>query len=382
MFSKERLLKDLEILTNMDSGSYDVEGVRAVNAWFANVFARAGWKITWHENQKAPLSNNFYASMGSADDPVDLLVLCHTDTVFAQGEAVKRPFSFDAAKQRVTGPGVADMKSGCLFALYAAEEIAKTPSFKGKVGFFYNGQEEIGSVETRPIIEKYCRQSDFVIATEAVRANGNYLKQRKGIGRYTITFRGISAHAGVDPKSGQSAITEMGHWIVYLSSLTDHSKGINVNCGVVKGGTVANTVADFAELKIDVRAARYEDAQHIESLIFDKLNHRANEKISVEVDGKITRPPMVPTPESEKACEQITALGKKHGIEVTWGESGGGSDASFASGLGKPALDGLAAVGGAAHTEREYLEIGDIDQRYALFLDIVRLLSTTENRGV
>ena len=51
MFSKERLLKDLEILTNMDSGSYDVEGVRAVNAWFANAFTRAGWKITWHENK-------------------------------------------------------------------------------------------------------------------------------------------------------------------------------------------------------------------------------------------------------------------------------------------------------------------------------------------
>ncbi len=374
MFSREEFMRDLEQVVNMDSGSFCLDGVRAVNALFARRFEESGWKIRWHEHREGPLSNSFYAYQGEEDAHRDLLVLCHTDTVFAEGEAAKRPFAVSADGSRVTGPGVADMKSGCLFALYAARILGSDPALRGRLAFFFNGQhEEGGSIGTRGLIEDYSRKSAFVIATEPVRANGSYLNRRKGIGRYTITFHGLSAHAGVNPQDGQCAITEMAHWILYCASLNDYPRGVSVNCGVVTGGTVPNAVADFAQLKIDVRANEYDDAKRIEARIFDKLNHKANKAIDVRIAGRITRPPMTPTPESLAACEAITALGKKRGIEVIWGSSGGGSDASFASGVGKPVLDGLTAVGGGMHTDKEYLVVSDIDRRFALFLDIVNL---------
>lgn len=374
MFNNTQFRNELEHLVNIDSGSFCTDGVRLVNKWFAERFEKAGWDIKWFEHEKGPKSNSFLAYKGN-DAEFNLLVLCHTDTVFPEGEVAKRPFKLSDDGERYTGPGVADMKSGCLFALYSAEELIKDPKFGGKVAYFFNGQhEEGGSIGTKEIIELYSSRSKFVIATEPARPSGMCLKQRKGISRYTLTFKGKSAHAGVNPEDGECAITEMAHWIIYLSSLTDYSKGITVNCGVVKGGTVPNAVADFAELKIDVRVVVYEDAKRIEKLIFDKLDNKINQKVDVEIAGRITRPPLMPCLESEKVAATITEMGKKYGLDIKWTSSGGGSDASFSSGMGIPSLDGIAAVGGGFHTEREYLETKDIDKRYYLFNDTIKLL--------
>ncbi len=342
----------------------------------ASKFKQAGWDITWLEHTKGPLSNSFIVHKGEVSS-LNLLFLCHTDTVFKNGDTHKNPFRKTEDGKRYMGLGVYDMKASCLYALYIAEEIMKeAPENSGRVAFLFNGQEEISSIGTREVIEKYCKISKYVFALEPARANGASVKQRKGVSRYNISFTGKPAHSGVNPQDGESAILEMAHWITYIESLTDYETGLTVNCGIVKGGSSVNTVPEHAELQVDVRSVNYEDAIEADKKIKAKINNKANSKIDVVINGGITRPPMKPTAETEKLCIDITERGKKYGLDITWIATGGGSDASFASGVGVVTLDGLGPVGGKSHSFEEYVEIHELDTRYELLkettLDLIK----------
>jgi glutamate carboxypeptidase len=64
----------------------------------------------------------------------------------------------------------------------------------------------------------------------------------------------------------------------------------------------------------------------------------------------------------EKAKEAAASLG--FALEET--STGGASEASFASALGIPALDGLGADGDGAHAEDEHVMVSSLPRRAAL----------------
>ena len=98
----------------------------------------------------------------------------------------------------------------------------------------------------------------------------------------------------------------------------------------------------------------------------------------MDLEGGITRPPLVPTERGDELIAAITEMGKPYGIDVTWGFSGGGSDASFASDMGKPALCGMGPVGGGYHTDREYLQTVDLQGRLCIFRDFVEAIGNQQ----
>lgn len=156
MFNKEQFYKDLETIVNIDSGSYDPEGTTQVAKWFSKRFEALGWHANWHDPQPGKRGKSVFLAPPRTDE-MDLFITCHVDTVFPKGEVSRRPFSKD--EKRLYGPGVGDMKAGCLFTLMALEELIAEKSLLGKIGVFFNTEEEISSVNTRPIIEAYAKKA-------------------------------------------------------------------------------------------------------------------------------------------------------------------------------------------------------------------------------
>ena len=83
---------------------------------------------------------------------------------------------------------------------------------------------------------------------------------RKGVGHFDLKVTGVSAHSGIDPGSGASAVHALAHIITSLEQLNDPVHGVSVNVGVIRGGTRSNVVAETAEAEIDVRVVRAADA--------------------------------------------------------------------------------------------------------------------------
>jgi len=374
-FDLHRFEQELAFLVNIDSGSRCLDGVNRIADWFADRLHTLGWTVRFVQEKPDLYGKSVYAVNGSPG-PTDLLILSHIDTVYPEGTAAGRPFSRTSGT--FTGPGVADMKAGCLMALHAFEQLQENSGIPGHIGFFLNGEHELSCPTTRPFIEEISRDSRVVIATEPARMDGSCVSQRKGILRYRLQFKGKSAHSGVNPQNGACAVTEMASVILYLKGLEDPASGITVNPGLVTGGTSVNIVPDLAECQVDVRVVEMEDADRIDRLVRERVLNPVNRSVRSVLEGGITRPPLVPTERSRELISGINGIARNYEVDLKWSFSGGGSDASFASAFGIPALCGMGPVGGHYHSEQEYLQTVDLQERLCIFRDTVAAICRKE----
>jgi len=146
-----------------------------------------------------------------------------------------------------------------------------------------------------------------------------------------------------------------------------------VNVDVVRGGTKANVIPDYARAVVDVRVANAGEKERIE-LCFQQIAQRTHVSgVRVEVQGGIHRPPMVPSELTLGLWEQIVEIGTRLGQEMTLIATGGGSDGNFTSALGVPTIDGLGPRGGSAHSQDEFLDLESINPTVALICEICKV---------
>ena len=91
---------------------------------------------------------------------------------------------------------------------------------------FINSDEEIGSPESRPFIRRLARRACRAFVLEpALGLSGKLKTTRKGAGSFVVRVAGKSAHAGLNPEAGASAILELAHVIQKLHALNDPGAG-------------------------------------------------------------------------------------------------------------------------------------------------------------
>jgi glutamate carboxypeptidase len=270
------------------------------------------------------------------------------------------------------GPGSYDMKAGLvqgLFALEALDAVGAGPLPVTPV-FFINSDEEIGSHDSTRLIVRFARGADRCFVLEpSLGPNGSLKTARKGVGSFSITVRGVAAHAGLDPGKGASAILELSLIIQKLFALNDPDRGITVNVGTIDGGLSANVVAPQSTADVDVRVPTREDAERIERVIHGLEAETPGTEVIVE--GSVRRPPMERTPGNQRLWQLALRSAGELGITIEQAAAGGGSDGNTTS-LFAPTLDGLGAVGAGAHASNEHLVLDKMVERAAL---LSRLLS-------
>ena len=133
---------------------------------------------------------------------------------------------------RLHGPGVFDMKAG-IGGRHAGGSRAAGAGATGSaaVTMLWTTDEEVGSDTSRAAIEALARGSDAVLVLEPSLPGGAAKTSRKGVGEFELTVHGVSAHAGLDPGKGASAIHELAHQIVAIDALQDPARGVSVNVG-------------------------------------------------------------------------------------------------------------------------------------------------------
>lgn len=361
----------LEKLVNIDSGSYDKEGVDNVASILIDLYEALGFTVEVFPNEK--LGNNYRLVHKEAVDP-QIFITAHLDTVFPKGTVAERPFTI--VNDRAYGPGVIDMKASHVLTYFAIKSLIEKNSDAYKnVEILLNCDEEIGSPSSRPIIEKLAKGKSYALVMEPARANGAIVSARRGIGTYELMIEGKASHSGIAPKEGISAIQELSYKIQELHALSRHDEGVSVNVGLISGGTSVNTIAPSARAEIDLRISTDEQGVDLNKTIIDICEKNVVEGIKLKVTGGINRPPMMKTEESTKLVDLIKSEASKIGLKIDDVFTGGGSDASFTAGMGIPTVDGLGPVGGHQHSDKEYLEIDTLPERTLLFANVIKKLS-------
>lgn len=295
-----------------------------------------------------------------------VVILCHYDTVWPRGTVAARPFCRDG--DRITGPGVFDMKAGIVQSTYAVAALEATAIPRPTVRFILTGDEEIGSPVGRGAIETWCPGADVVLVPEPSQ-DGALKEARKGIGIFTASVHGRAAHAGVDAGEGVHAISAAAALALAAAELADPERGISVNVGRIAGGTQANVVPAYAELELEVRAWTSDDADRVMAAL--QMLRPPDDRVRVEWAGGWNRPPMEPTAAGRRLAAVAQECAAVLGFDLETTRTSGGSDGNFVSALGIPVLDGLGAVGGGAHAEHEWISASAMPQRATILAAVL-----------
>ncbi len=303
----------------------------------------------------------------SHHQPIQLL-LGHSDTVWPLGTLEKMPLSLRQGK--MYGPGIYDMKAGLVQIVFALEALSVRGLFPQVAPVIsINSDEEIGSYESTPQIRRLAKIAERAFVMEpSLGPMGKLKTRRKGIGEFTLRIIGQAAHAGLEPEKGASAILELSFVVQKLFQLNDPQSGITVNVGTIDGGLRPNVVAPESRAVVDVRVLHSKDVPKIESTILGLQPTTPGTQLIVE--GKIERPPMEKTPGNQKLWQLAKQEASELGIEIEQGTAGGSSDGNLTS-LYTPTLDGLGAVGDAAHAPGEFVYLDQMVERAALLAQLI-----------
>ncbi|MCG7588214.1 M20 family metallopeptidase [Photobacterium sp. OFAV2-7] len=370
-FSLQEYLEELRPLINVDCGTLTTEGIEVIAQQMADKYLDMGWYVKRVDCGIAGTGLEVRNNPDSKD--IDVLLIGHMDTVFPVGTVAARPMTVD--EKHAYGPGVSDMKSGLLNVVYALRDMDKSTLDKLSICICMNPDEEIGSLHSETWLKSVAVNAKHVLVAEAARADGSLVKARKGMARYRLTFSGKAAHAGNDPQSGRSAITEMANWILGINALTNFESGTTLNVGVVKGGAGANIVPDHAEAVVDVRFWDNDEYADADAKIRAMAETPFVDGVAITIDREAHKPSMVPTKKTEALMALVEESGKELGIDIKWQEVGGGSDANLTAVLGIPTLDGLGPAGAGFHSADEYLELDTIEPRIQLLKRVLTKLA-------
>ena len=184
------------------------------------------------------------------------------------------------------------------------------------------------------------------------------------MGAFWVAFKGVSAHAGNNPKEGASALRELAHFLLFAESLTDYDKGTTVNVTVGSAGTVSNVICEEARCEIDMRALTLVEADRVEKAVHAYV--AKDDRVQVTVTGGINRPPLEYTEKNQALFAELQGYMNAMEIDLEAVTVGGGSDGNFTSVLGIATTDGLGSSGAGAHARHEHIRIDETLDRLAL----------------
>lgn len=290
------------------------------------------------------------------------LILCHYDTVWPLGSLATHPFRIEDGK--AYGPGIFDMQSSlalvehCFLALAALDLTLPRP-----VEVLVTSDEEIGSGTSRALIETLAGQAAYVLVLESPLPGGVIKTARKGVGTYTVEATGRAAHAGVEPEKGVNAIEEMAHQVLAIQRMGNSDAGTTVNADVIEGGSATNVIPARCKVNVDVRAWTLAETVRVDTAI--QALTPVLSGATIAVSGGWNRPPLERSA-TAALFAQAQVIGRKVGLELQEGSTGGGSDGNFTGAMGIPTLDGLGVPGAGAHADHEHILVDEIAGRAAL----------------
>jgi len=365
------MLLAIATLVNIETPSGQQQQCLLAAEFIANLI-KENTGITAEIIDATTTSPKLVAQVGNGKGGV--ILIGHFDTVHPLATLQQHPFR--QVDNKIFGPGVYDMKTGIIQAIFALKAVlVQKPILHKKVTLLFNCDEEIGSPKSRDFIEIMAQKHDYALIMEISTEEQGHLKvARKGSAAYSINIYGKSSHAGNHPELGIDAIVEAAKLILKLHEFNDRNKGISINCGVVKGGSSKGTIAEFAQIEAELRTITVSDLKELDKKIRELQPF--NEKISLKVEGGIGRLPFEQSPQSKELFDLANAIRKQAGLAELPGELvGGGSDGNNTSQY-IPTLDGLGPVGGGAHTVGEWVNVDYLVERTALVAALIAKLTS------
>ena len=360
------VLKTLEKLVNIETGTGDAEGMAAAGRFLEEELKTLGFTVTRSKSAGLVVGDNIVGKIKGKGGK-NLLLMSHMDTVYQKGTLAKAPFRIEGNK--AYGPGIADDKGGNAVILHTLK-LLKAYGVRdyGSITVLFNTDEEKGSFGSRDLIQEEARQADYVLSFEPTAADAEVFPSgTSGIAYVQANIKGKASHAGAAPELGVNAVVEASDLVLRTLDLDDKSKGLRFNWTVVKGGGPAtNIIPDSATVNADVRYTRNEDFDAAMKTLEERAQQKKVPGAEVSIVVTRGRPAFYGGEGGRKLIDKAMGFYREAGgtIEVDEKIGGGGTDASYASLSGKPVIESMGLPGFGYHSDKaEYVVVDSIPRR-------------------
>ena len=358
------MLALLERLVAIDSPTQHAAGVNRVGEPLTGWLAGEGFAVSRlpkppipeDEPWQADLADVFMACTHEPSAGPGIGFIGHMDTVFPVGTAASRPFRLDRAADRVTGPGVADMKAGLVANLFAARALKRSGLLDCPMTLMFSPDEELGSPTASKALAAQLPGARAVICSEPGGVGNVVTVSRKGSGHMHLKVQGKAAHAGRCYADGASAILELAHKTLAINDLLDLSRGLTVNTGLIAGGTSANSVAPWAESRIHLTYRTLEDGKRVVKGIRDIVAQSTVSGTSAAISGGLRLYPLERTPQGDRLFELVQEAGRTLGMDIAGQHYESAAESGFCSSeLGIPTICCMGPEGDNIHSVDEFM---------------------------
>ncbi|WP_087971619.1 M20/M25/M40 family metallo-hydrolase [Oceanobacillus rekensis] len=309
---------------------------------------------------------------GNLEGADSIYFTSHMDTV-VPGKGIK-PIVKDGV---ITSDGTtilgADDKAGLAAMLEAIRLVKENKIEHGDIQFIITAGEESGLVGAKALDHSLIH-AKYGYALDSNGDVGDIIVAAPTQAKVYAIIKGKTAHAGVEPEKGVSAIT-LAAKAISIMPLGRIDEDTTANIGRFEGGKQTNIVADHVEILAEAR-----------SLVPSKMEEQvakmkeAYEKTAEKYGGsaEVTVTVMYPgynQKEGDQVVEVARLAAKSIGRDSKLLKSGGGSDANVIAGLGIPTVN-LAVGYEGIHTTDEKIAINDLVKVTELVTAIIKEAST------
>ena len=200
---------------------------------------------------------------------------------------------------------------------------------------------------------------------------GKIITAAPGQYKLSATVVGRSAHAGVAPEEGISAIQVLAEAISNMKLLRIDEE-TTANIGVISANYATNIVPEKAEMLAEARSRSNEKLEAQGKHMMDCLKN-ACEKYGATFEGGLSKVYSAYSyTEEDPFVQQVAEACRKAGLEPSFAASGGGSDANNMNFHGIKALV-LGTGMDKVHTTQERITVKNLEDTAALVLALATI---------
>lgn len=369
----------LERLVNINSGTHNFAGVRAVADALAPEFQKLGFTTRWSGGASWNRAGHLIAEWKGNGRGRKLLLIGHLDTVFERDSPFQR---FErVGTDSAHGPGIADMKGGAVVMLLALKALKDAGVLDQlQITAVFTGDEEDSG---RPIekarldLTKAGDWADIALGFEnGPEAPHVAVIARRGSTTWWLRTSGTPSHSSqvFRPEVGSGAIYEMARILAAFHDSLSNDPPLTFNPGVIVGGTTVtfdpvqnrgtafgktNVVAESAYVAGDLRALTPEQLARAKATM-QRLAARHYPRTSAMLTIDDGYPPFAPTDGNRRLLTLLDQGSRDAGLPAVGPVDparAGAADISFVAGRVEAGLDGLGLKGRADHTVNETADL-------------------------
>ena len=368
----------LQTAVNINSGTHNFAGVRAVGDLFRKEFDALGFKTAWVDG--APFKRAGHLIADHPGSGPRIILIGHLDTVFEKDSDFQRYQVMDDRIAR--GPGIIDMKGGDVIIIAALKALKKAGALDpmNVIVVMTGDEEDAGDPQAlaRAALVNAAKGAKYALGFEDGPGDPKFaVTARRGTSSWKLEVKAKSGH------SSQIFREEMGYGANYeLARILDGfrqklsgEEHLTFNPSLILGGTSlelddvlakgaasgkTNVIAERAVAIGDLRTLSKQQLEHARTvmkqvIVQAPLGH--TEAYLTFADGY---PSLPPTEGNAKLLAEYDRASRDVGagpVAAVSPDRAGAADVSFISGQVPNILDGIGLMGHDDHSPQETADL-------------------------